>query len=34
VLETPEAQASMAEGRMKLVGAVYEIESGCVRFLS
>jgi carbonic anhydrase len=34
VLETPEAQARTAEGRMKLVGAVYEIESGCVRFLS
>ena len=34
LLETPEGQARMAEGRMKLVGAVYEIESGCVRFLS
>ena len=34
VLETPEAQARLAEGQMKLVGAVYEIESGCVRFLS
>ncbi len=34
VLETPEAQARLAEGRMTLVGAVYEIESGCVRFLS
>ena len=33
VLETPEAQARLAEGRMKLVGAVYEIESGRVRFL-
>ena len=33
VLETPEGQARMAEGRMKLVGAIYEIESGCVRFL-
>ena len=33
-LETPEAQARLAEGQMKLVGAVYEIESGCVRFLS
>ena len=33
LLETPEGQARMAEGRMKLVGAVYEIESGCVRFL-
>ena len=34
LLEAPEGQARMAEGRMKLVGAVYEIESGCVRFLS
>jgi carbonic anhydrase len=34
VLESPEAQARLAEGRMKLVGAVYEIASGCVRFLS
>lgn len=34
ILEMPEGQARMAEGRMKLVGAVYEIESGCVRFLS
>lgn len=34
VLETSEAQARLAEGRMQLVGAVYEIESGGVRFLS
>ncbi|HRZ35445.1 MAG TPA: carbonic anhydrase [Candidatus Paceibacterota bacterium] len=34
VLESPEGQARLAEGRMKLVGAVYEIASGCVRFLS
>ena len=33
LLETPEGQARMAEGRMKLVGAIYAIESGCVRFL-
>lgn len=33
VLEAPEGQARMAEGRMKLVGAIYEIESGRVRFL-
>ncbi len=33
VLESPEGQARMAEGRMKLVGAVYDIESGAVRFL-
>jgi carbonic anhydrase len=30
---TPEAQARTAEGRVKIVGAVYEIESGRVRFL-
>ena len=30
---TPEAQARIAEGRVKIVGAVYEIESGRVRFL-
>jgi carbonic anhydrase len=33
ILETPEAQARAAEGRMKLVGAVYEIATGKVRFL-
>ncbi len=33
ILETPEGQARLAEGRMKIVGAVYEIESGRVRFL-
>ena len=33
LLETPEAKARMAEGTMKLVGAVYELESGRVRFL-
>jgi carbonic anhydrase len=31
--ETPEAKARMAEGTTKLVGAVYELESGRVRFL-
>jgi carbonic anhydrase len=30
---TPEARARTAEGRLKVVGAVYEIESGRVRFL-
>jgi carbonic anhydrase len=30
---TPEAQARAAEGEMKLVGAVYEIVTGRVRFL-
>jgi carbonic anhydrase len=33
ILETPEGKARMAEGRMKIVGAVYEIETGRVRFL-
>lgn len=33
LLETPEAKARAAEGTMKLVGAVYELESGSVRFL-
>ena len=34
LLETPEGKARVAEGTMKLVGAVYELESGRVRFLS
>ena len=34
VLETPEAKARQAEGVMKLVGAVYELDTGRVRFLS
>jgi carbonic anhydrase len=33
ILETPEGKARMAEGRMKIVGAVYQIETGRVRFL-
>ena len=33
LLDTPEAKARMAEGTMKLVGAVYELDSGRVRFL-
>jgi carbonic anhydrase len=33
LLETPEGKARIAEGRMKLVGAVYELERGEVRFL-
>lgn len=33
ILETPEVKARMAEGRTKIVGAVYEIETGRVRFL-
>lgn len=34
LLSTPEAQARAEEGVMKLVGAVYELESGRVRFLT
>ncbi|KAA0252494.1 carbonic anhydrase [Acidobacteria bacterium ACD] len=33
ILETPEAKAREAEGVMKLVGAVYELSTGVVRFL-
>jgi len=33
ILETPEAKARAGEGTMKVVGAVYELESGTVRFL-
>jgi carbonic anhydrase len=33
ILESPEGQARLAEGRMKIVGALYEIETGRVRFL-
>jgi carbonic anhydrase len=31
--ESPEGQARMAEGRVKCVGAIYEIRTGRVRFL-
>ena len=34
LLDTPEAKARVALGRMKLVGAVYELQSGRVRFLA
>ena len=34
ILETPEAKARGVEGEMKLVGGVFEFESGRVRFLS
>jgi len=34
LLETPEGRARMEEGVLKLVGAVYELESGRVRLLS
>ncbi len=33
ILDSPEGKARLAEGRMKIVGAVYEIETGRVRFL-
>ena len=33
MLETPEARMRAAEGRMKLVGAVYDLDTGAVRFL-
>ncbi len=33
ILETPEGRQRLAEGRMKLVGAIYDLETGQVRFL-
>ena len=33
ILATPEAQARDAEGILKLVGAVYHLKDGAVRFL-
>jgi carbonic anhydrase len=33
ILDSPEGQARVAEGRMKVIGAVYEIETGRVRLL-
>ena len=33
ILETPEAKMRAREGRVKLVGAIYELETGVVRFL-
>jgi carbonic anhydrase len=33
ILESPEGQARLAEGKMKLVGGVYELTTGHVRFL-
>ena len=33
ILETPEGRERLAEGSIKLVGAIYEIETGRVRFL-
>ena len=34
ILETPEARMRATEGRMKLVGAIYDINSGRVKFLA
>jgi carbonic anhydrase len=34
IRDTPEARARVDEGVMKLVGAIYELETGRVRFLS
>ncbi len=34
IIESPEGRARLAEGRMKIVGAIYEITSGRVRFLT
>ena len=34
ILETPEGRERLAEGQLKLVGAIYEIETGEVRFLA
>ena len=33
LLESPEGQARLAEGKMKIVGAIYELQTGRVRFL-
>ncbi len=33
IADAPEGKAALAEGRMRLVGGIYEIESGRVRFL-
>lgn len=33
ILETPEARTRVAEGKMKIWGAIYDIETGHVRFL-
>ena len=33
ILESPEGKARMAEGRMEIVGAIYELATGRVRFL-
>lgn len=33
IIESPEGQARLAEGRVKIIGAIYEIETGRVRLL-
>jgi carbonic anhydrase len=33
ILDSPEGRARVAEGQLKIVGAVYDIETGCVKFL-
>ena len=33
ILDSPEGKARVTEGRMKIVGAVYEIETGRVRLI-
>ena len=33
ILDSPEGKVAVAEGHKKLVGAIYDIASGCVRFL-
>ena len=33
IMESPEGKARQAEGVMKCIGAIYEIETGRVRFL-
>ena len=34
ILETPEGRIRQTEGRVKILGAIYEIETGAVRFLN
>jgi len=34
ILKSPEGKARLAEGKMKIVGAIYDIESGKVRWLA
>jgi carbonic anhydrase len=33
ILQSPEGRAQLAEGRVKLVGAIYQIKTGRVKFL-